>query len=216
MEGVMPDTPRDEDGQPPRRFYSERVGDRLVAELLGVCKGLVCDGAISEGETLGFKRWLQGHPIATMGYPGDVLARRLVAMYEDGVADDEERRELYEQMMQLTGETEDHRENLHKTTRHFYDDPPPTVVFDSTEFVFTGRMLYGTRKQCERAVADRGGRCHPQPRYDTDYLVVGPDASEAWIQSTHGLKLLHAADLRTKGAKIKIVTEEHWIQQLHA
>lgn len=208
--------PLDEDGQPPRPYYIERVGDRLVAELLGVCKGLVCDGVLLEAEVHGFKRWLQAHPIATMGYPGDLLAQRVVKAFNDGVVDRDEQRELYELMTSLTGETENHQENLNKTTRHFFDEPPPTVLFDNKEYVFTGRMCYGTREDCEVAVIERGGRCHRHPRKKTDFLVVGPDGSEAWVQSTHGRKLLHAADLRAGGAKIRIITEEHWVQQLHA
>lgn len=207
--------PLDEDGQPPPTYYALRVAERLVAELLGMCKGLICDGAVQEAEVLGLGRWLHGHPDAVTRYPGSVLTQRLVRIFEDGRIDEQERTELHELLCDLTGDTAQLDQPLNLTSRHFFDDPPPQIVFPDREFVFTGRMLYGTRQQCEELVTQQGGRCWRNPRMATDYLVVGPIASAAWIQSTHGLKLLKAAELRDKGAKVRIVDEENWIQQAH-
>src|SRR5262245_21483756 len=39
----------DDHGQPAKALYGPRVAKRLVSELLGLCKGMVCDGEISEG-----------------------------------------------------------------------------------------------------------------------------------------------------------------------
>ncbi len=75
-------------------------------------------------------------------------------------------------------------------------------------------MIYATRAQCEQAVRDRGGLVVAAPRQRTNFLVVGPIASEAWIQSTHGRKLLAAADLRAAGIRIHIIPEEHWLLAL--
>src|SRR5262249_33544424 len=56
MDGLEPMRPsttrasRDDHGQPPKALYGPRVAKRLVSELLGLCKGMVCDGEISEGE----------------------------------------------------------------------------------------------------------------------------------------------------------------------
>jgi NAD-dependent DNA ligase len=206
----------DEDGQPPRSIYGYRVADRLVAELLGVCKGLVCDGVISDGEVTGFKRWLGAHSDVLAAYPGSVLAERVVSIMADGVVDEEERKELYELLCEVTGETDAHNEPMNLSTRHFFDAPPPAVTFDRMEFVFTGRMLYGTRKECEQAVIERGGRCQTHVTARTAFLVVGPIASKAWLQSSYGTKLLTAGELKEKGYPIHVVAEDHWIQQLDA
>lgn len=207
-------TPLDEDGQPSRPLFADRVADRLVAELLGVCKGLIADGVVTEGEAAGLRRWLQGNPDALIGYPGKVLADRIVRIFRDGFADEEERRELLDLMRDLTGDTPELDQPMNLTATTFYDDPMPTVLFDGQEYVFTGRMLYGSRLQCEQAVTDRGGRVGKNVTKRTGFVVVGPMGSAAWLQSTHGLKLLDAARLREKGAPIKIIPEDHWIQAL--
>lgn len=205
-------TQLDADGQPPRAFYQRRVEDRLVAELLGVCKGMVVDGAVTEGEAQGLRRWMVGHPLAIAGYPGRVLAERLQDIFADGYVSPEEREELGALLLDLTGETPAHDEPLNRTAVDFLDAPPPTVIFDGQEFVFTGRMLYASRAECEQQVRDRGGRAAARVTKRTNYLVVGPIGSEAWIQTTHGEKLLHAANLRAKGSPIHIVAEDHWLQ----
>ena len=53
-----------DDGQPPVTFYRDRVAFRLTSELLGFCKGVICDGSVTEIEANGLKRWLAGHPDA--------------------------------------------------------------------------------------------------------------------------------------------------------
>jgi hypothetical protein len=206
---------RDEEGQPPRPYYAERVEDRLVAELLGVCKGLSCDGVLLEEECQGLKRWLVGHPDAVVGYLGREVAERVLAAYQDGSISEEERIDLYDFMCSLTGETPEANQPMNLTTRHFFDEPAPPIVFTDREFVFTGRMLYGTRRACERAVELLGGTSNKVPRSSSDYLVVGPIASAAWIQSTHGTKLLSAAEIRERGGRIRIVTEEHWVKHIN-
>ena len=166
--GVFLDLPIDDwvddHGQPPKPLYGPRVAKRLVSELLGLCKGMVCDGEISEGELAALKRWLAGHPDAAVLYPGKTVAQRLLRIYEDGVITPDERQELNELLLDLTGETEEHDEPLNLSTRLPFDEPIPTILFDGHEHVFTGRLLYGTRRDCERMVVDRGGRVGRQLR----------------------------------------------------
>jgi len=46
----------------------------------------------------------------------------------------------------------------------------------------------------------------------TNSLVIGPIASRAWLESTHGRKILRAVELRSEGLPVRIVSEEAWIQ----
>lgn len=204
----------DDDGQPPHRFYVGRVQFRLISELLGLCKGMICDGEVSDGEALGLKRWIAGHPDVLAEYPGNVLGERILRIFADGVVDDEEREELSALLLDLTGETEERDQPLNLSTRLPLDEPPPTILFDGQEYVFTGQMLYATRRQCEQAVADRGARVAKAITRRTTFLVVGPIASAAWIESTHGTKIVRAVEMKNAGYPIHIVSEEHWIQAL--
>jgi len=217
--GVYLDLPvgqLDADGQPPKALYGPRVAKRLVSELLGLCKGMVCDGEISEGELAGLKRWLAGHSDAVLTYPGRTVAERLLRIYADGVVTPDERAELNELLLDLTGETEEHDQPLNLSTRLPFDEPPPTIRFESLEHVFTGRMLYGTRRECEQKVLDRGGQVGKTVTRRTNFLVIGPIASRAWLESTHGRKILRAVELRSEGLPLRIVSEESWIQAVDA
>jgi len=204
----------DADGQPPRPYFAARVGERLVSELLGLCKGMICDGQVTEGEAHALKRWLAGHPDAIIEYPGKVLAERLSRIFLDGRVDSEEQAELNQLLLDLTGETPHHDQPLNLSTRLPTDEPVPTILFEDQEFVFTGRLLYATRSECEQAVIDRGGRVHNTVRRRTNFLVIGPIASAAWLESTHGRKIVRAVELRGQRVPIRIVSEESWIQAL--
>lgn len=206
----------EEDAQPPKALYAPRVAKRLVSELLGLCKGMVCDGEISEGELAALKRWLAGHPDAAVLYPAKTVAERLLRIYEDGIITPDERQELTELLLDLTGETEEHDQPLNLSTRLPFDEPPPTVLFAGQEHVFTGRMLYGTRRDCERIVVDLGGRVGKTVTRRTDFLVIGPIASSAWLESTHGRKILRAVELRSEGLPLRIVSEETWIHAIES
>lgn len=205
----------DEHGQPPRALYGYRVADRTVTELLGICRGLVYDGEVNEAELSGLGDWLARNAHAVNGYPGSVLFARLQGYLRDGVVDSDERADLAELLRDLTAEPAPIEESVTSlATRALFDDPLPSVFFDAHEFVFTGRMLRGSRHWCEQAVSDRGGRCAKMPTRYTHYVVVGPIASAAWLHSTHGTKLLHAAKLKEQGHELAIIPEDHWLQFL--
>jgi NAD-dependent DNA ligase len=206
----------DDHGQPPKAFYAARVAKRLVSELLGLCKGMVCDGELSDNELAALRRWLAGHPDAAVLYPGKTIAERLLRIYEDGIITSDERQELNNLLLDLTGETEEHDQPLHLSTRLPFDEPTPTILFDGQEHVFTGRMLYGTRRDCEKKVVDRGGRVRNTVTKRTNFLVIGPIASGAWLESTHGRKILRAVELRSKGSQLRIVSEEAWIHAIES
>ncbi len=205
----------DEDGQPPSLYFRDRRAERQVSELLGLCKGMICDGEVSDGEALALRRWLAGNPDAQIGYPGQVLAERLVRIFADGVIDDEERADLSTLLQDLVGEDERHEEPLNLSTRLPIDEPVPTILFDGQTYVFTGAMLYGSRRECEQHVLDRGGRVADSVTKKTNYLVIGPIASRAWLESTHGRKILRAVELRRDGVPIKVIAEETWITAIH-
>src|SRR5262245_2671451 len=169
----------DDHGQPPKALYGPRVARRLVSELLGVCKGMICDGEVTEGELLALRRWLAGHPDATRLYPGNTVAKRLLRIYEDGSVTPDERQELNELLLDLTGETEERDQPLNLSTRLPFDEPTPTILFKGNVHVFTGRMLCGTRQVCEMKVVDRGGRVDKTVTRRTNFLVIGPIASSA-------------------------------------
>lgn len=126
--GPSGSTRLDDHGQPPKALYAPRAAKRLVSERLGLCKGMICDGEVTEGEVAALKRWLAGHPDAARLYPGKTVAERLLRIYADGVITPDERQELNELLLDLTGETEDHDQPLNLSTRLPFDEPTPTIL----------------------------------------------------------------------------------------
>jgi hypothetical protein len=206
----------DKHGQPPRAYYAERVNDRLVAELLGVCKGIICDGLVNDSEAIALRQWIASHPDVAMGFPGKQLYERLAAMFEDGEVDVDERIELEDLLRELSGEDDTQHGDLNRAMSYCFDHPTPTLLFDGWEYCLTGRFAYGTRERCERAITDRGGRTVQAPRAATHVVVVGTYGSEAWVQSTYGGKILTAMDIKKAGRPIRIVPESHWVWSLAA
>lgn len=80
-------------------------------------------------------------------------------------------------------------------------------------FCLTGTFMFGRRQDCEAAIAAKGGEAGPLRR-DTNYLVIGEYATDAWIHSTYGRKIEKAVEMRANNLPIAIVSEAHWRQYL--
>jgi hypothetical protein len=207
-------TELDEHGQPPRRFYVARAQDRAVHEMLGMVKGIVCDGVLNDEECQAFARWLIANPEANSVWPGRVLAERLVAIFADGKIDPVERHELYELFCDTAGDGGNASLKKNYSTRLPFDDPPPAITFNAQTFVLTGQFIFGIRAKCEREILARGGRCHDTVIKQPHTLVIGTIASHAWIQTDWGRKIEQAVAWRDSGTAIRIVSEEHWTDAL--
>lgn len=207
---------KDEHGQPiVRAFFGDRVMDRCIQEMLGFCRGLLADNVVNDEECRGFRRWLRAHPDVCVSFPGNVLAPRIDAIFEDGEVDEDERAELRDLMRDTVGEDDDEPNAGVRTTRLIFTEPPPAIVYSDRVFVLTGRFVFGARAKCESEITARGGRIEKNATGRTDYLVAGVYGSEAWLHSTHGLKIRDALDLAARGRKIAIVSEEHWVKSLN-
>jgi hypothetical protein len=188
-----------------------RRSDRDVHEMLGMVRGIVCDGVVTEGEFRAFQGWIATHPDLTVSWPGNRLAERIVRIASDGVISVDERHDLYQLFCDTVGEgdiSED--EPGHLSTRLPIDDPQPTIVFPGNIFCFTGMFVYGSRSQCEHSTILRGGICHPNVIKKPMTLVIGGHGNDAWLNSTFGLKIEQAMHRKEQGVPIAIVSEEHW------
>ncbi len=58
--------------------------------------------------------------------------------------------------------------------------------------------------------------CDSRITRETDYLVIGTLASEAWVHTTHGRKIEAAVEMKAEGHRIIIVAEEHWATAVRA
>jgi NAD-dependent DNA ligase len=186
---------------------SRRV-TRAIHELIGFMRGIIADDHINEREAERLAHWVLANKEAVEHWPVNVLANRLNRIYADHQADEEERAELAELVKEVIGQADIDEMSFSPASLPL-TKPAPEVIFDMNEFVFTGRFMFGTRKQCEREVELRGGKCGGNVRLQTNYLVVGALMSRDWKFSSFGTKILKAVDYQ-QHCGIQIIAEQHW------
>lgn len=198
-----------------RYWDAARLDDRAVDELIGICRGVLADGAVNETEAQYVLQWMRANREVASRFPADRLFTRLKAMLVDRKLDLEEQAELLDTLAQFVGGPPDPSEQGASTPTSLpLCVPAPTIVFEGRQFCLTGKFASGSRKECEAAVVARGGTAHSTPSKGTSYLVIGSVGSAAWIHSTHGRKIEEAVELRARGLPIHIVSEEHWVAAL--
>lgn len=204
---------RDGDAQPPAGIHAKARVRRDIAEMLGMAKGVLADGVVNEDESIALMAWADDHPDVAMGWPGNVVYRRLRKIFSDGHASEDERLDLYELLTDLVGAPAGLKAGGTAATALPLDPPSPIEVTDRV-FVFTGRFAYGPRTACEEAVRRIGGWPERSLTRRTDYLVVGVFGSRDWVQTSFGGKIEKAVNYRERFATPSIISEEHWVAHL--
>ncbi len=197
------------------RFYHEARIDRRSADaLVGLAVGITADGQINQQEAEFLENWIASNLVHLNDPVINLLYRRLADMLSDGVLDSEESAELLATLRGFAG--------LSSTKPRASDNafivptdlplchPAPELKWSERLFIFTGIMAYGPRKDCEALVLERGGLIGPGVSKKIHYLVVGSIGNEQWLNSAYGTKIKKAVELRETGARIAIVSEEHW------
>ena len=197
-------------------FNKARVTDRDVDELIGVCKGIIFDGSVSQMEIESLLLWLEHHKDICDEWPASVIYPRIVAALEDGVVDDEEEEELLKLIASVAGQinTDSNGGTVDSGTRMPLCDPAPQILFCDSIFVLTGQFACGPRRAVAAEIQDRGGKVSSSPSGKTDYLVIGEIGSKDWMHSTHGRKIEKAIKLRQSGSPVSIVSEKHFFDSL--
>ena len=191
---------------------NDRLGSRQIDELIGLARGLIADDKISPEEVEFLQKWLAAN-LHISGQPLiHTLYRRVGNILSDGIVDDEEKRELLDTLNRFSSRDYELGEVLKSSTLPLCN-PAPEIEFEERRFCFTGTFNYGQRKDCERAIENRGGIAGGITQ-KTDYLVIGVYATESWKHSSFGNKILKAAEFRDAGYPVRIVSEEHWVKYL--
>jgi NAD-dependent DNA ligase len=197
------------------RIYGKaRLNDRQINELIGLAHGLIADGVINSAEADYLHKWLVANRDVSDNPVTANLYCRVKAMLSNGVFDDEEAKELHETLKRFAGGDFELGE-VTKATELPLDIPPSHIMCPESQFCFTGTFAYGTRKDCEAAVARLGGRCGTLTRA-TNYLVIGVYSTGSWKHSSYGLKIEKAMQMKQDGLPIAIVGETHWVEAIRA
>lgn len=195
-----------------RRFNRKNIDDRQIDTLIGISKGLIADGKVDQSEADFLYTWLIQSSQTTDNPVILNLLNKVEVMLEDRFLDSEESKELFSLLHKISGDSSVIGE-LAKTTSLPINHPLPPIEFKDSEFLFTGTCAYGTRKECQAVIHSLGGIIAKGVTMNLDYLVLGTYVTDSWIHETYGRKIEKAMKYRGEGVPIKIVTEEHWVNE---
>ena len=71
---------RDAHGQPRRGYNNAAVEARSVDELIGICRGVLADGAVTESEAGLLLNWMQKYRTVSEEWPINMLYGRIASM----------------------------------------------------------------------------------------------------------------------------------------
>lgn len=195
-----------------------RRQDRDTDELIGICRGILADGAVVIEEAEYLHKWLADNHAHADQWPYNVLYPRLTEMLEDGVLDTDEEKELIDLLLATTGapravETVDNEKITSMSTELPIEDPK-RIDFDGRAFVATGKFFNGQRKFIYELIEARGGNTATGITGKTNYLVIGGAASRDWVHSSFGRKIEKAITLKEGGQDLTIISEERLFKTL--
>lgn len=205
---------RIDDPEDPRlqRMHAERLVQRDIDQLLGICEFALQDGCIDQTEAETILAWLNSRKACLDTWPASVLYDRLRVMLRDGVLDDDEQRDLLGLVMSIARPPS--AAGTVAPSSLPINNPPPTIIIPERSFCFTGVFDFGTRAECQSAIQQLGGVISNGVTKKLHYLVIGNVGSEVWKHTSFGLKIAKAVDYRENGAPLVIVSEGHWVAHL--
>lgn len=188
---------------------------RSINSLMGIISGLVSDGELNDKEILFLKTWCSENKHLSGEYPANIIFRRIHEVLVDNVITSEEREYLFKELTLISGNHFSETGSALPEHIESVFDNDPTVIFDTNQFVFTGRFMFGTRPACEKAVIQRGATVNNSVTKSTNYLVVGTRTSPDWIAENFGRKIQKAAEMANSGNyEISIIREVDWAMSL--
>jgi NAD-dependent DNA ligase len=192
-------------------MHEQRLIQRDIDQLLGVCEFALQDGHIDQGEAAAILAWLNNHSACLDAWPASILYDRLSKMLADDVLDDDEQGELLGLVMSIVKPP---IEAARSPATLPLTAPAPAVQLLGKTFCFTGVFDFGSRADCHAAIEDLGGIPAKSITKKLDYLVIGNVGSDCWRHSSFGTKIIKAVEYRDAGAPLAIVSENHWIEHL--
>lgn len=184
--------------------------DRSTDELLGICRGLLADGAVNVLEANYLTDWLHRHAEFADVFPFRALLERLHDALADGVLDTDEERDLLDALSRTVGGEAEGGNGSRSLSTALPVNDGVEIRFSGALFVVTGTFAYGPRRTVVEAIETRGGHVKPDVTKEIDFLVMGEVGSRDWKHSSFGRKIEKAVSYRDQGAAIAIVSEAQW------
>jgi NAD-dependent DNA ligase len=195
-------------------WSERRIQTRHIDELIGMCRGVLLDGAVDSIEAEGLLRWLELNRDVIDVWPGSAIYARLADALSDGKLTADEERDVSLLLAQATGNPDTHDPLSNSPSSLPWDDPAPAVVHTGRQFCISGDFVRAQRHTIISMIEHRGGRYIDGVSGKTNYLIVGLNGSTEWKHGNFGTKIAKAIEFRSAGKPLCIVSEKHWIQCL--
>ena len=128
-----------------------RIQDRLIDELIGICRGVIADGVVDEREAIFLGQWIENHREVADKWPVNVVYARVTEMLCDGILSIDEKAELLSTLRDLTGEGSELQQPNQSTSLPL-TRPEPVVDFEGKVFSLTGKFVFGSSIECEETI----------------------------------------------------------------
>lgn len=171
--------------------YSEETIQ--LKQLQSILELIIEDGVITEVETRELKDWMNTNIALRGNYPFDRVYDLLESVFADGIIDPGELSLMFEKFTEFTNPTQSTcKDSISVADKHF---------------VITGEFEYGARSAVEEYIISHGGIVDGNVKKCTEYVVIGAMGSQSWKNGTYGGKIKKAMELKDKGQKIELISE---------
>jgi NAD-dependent DNA ligase len=192
-----------------------RLIDRGIDELIGICKGIIFDGVVNYPEAANLLTWLNNNKLIVNRPPAKELYQKLPILLAGNNLSADDEAQFLTLLLQITGSPAVMMDGDNPSTQLPLCNPVPEIIFEGRAFVVTGNFKMVPRRTVIQAIEELGGEVFlKNVRQDTHYLVIGDIGSAAWMHSTHGRKIEAAVELRERGTGIAIISEAHFMAGL--
>jgi NAD-dependent DNA ligase len=196
-------------------FRSESIVDRQIDELIGIIKGILADGLVTQEEVQFLLAWMDANKKAKNLWPASAIYPHLASAMSKGEMDIRDESEVLALLVSVVGgNTAPRFGSGSDSTALPLTIPAPQIIFAGKVFCFTGAFQSGSRRWCEEQIEKRGGSSVSNITKKLNYLVIGDIGNDNWLHSTHGRKIEKAVEYIDSGVSIHIVAEQHWCDHL--
>ena len=183
-------------------------------EFIGLCLGILADNKLVIEEVEFLRNWLRRHPKVAGSYPAKGLFIRLCEMLEDEVIDDQEEKELFVHLYELTGSKKSKDSSLEKLATKVhkpeFSDPCPVITFKNKSFFLHGKFIIGTNEWLKTIISEKGGNYSETLSAETDFCIIGAMAE---LETSTDESFCSQLSIFSE-KKLKIISEENWVNDL--
>lgn len=198
-----------------RQFQLKK--DRLIDELIGVCKGTMFDGSISKSEVENLYIWFDARPYIANEWVARKLSAKVRYIVDTDTFTQDDEKELIDLIMDIVGGREFNDSGINEPTNlPLCPNPPAEIVIQDSHFSLTGNFESCSRKEAELLIISHGGFIKKNANSKCHYLVIGNVGSNDYAHSSFGRKIEEGVKTREKGHAISIVSEEHFFRAIQS